>query len=97
MAPLSRNCVVTADLTSNQLVAAPRSLYHLNGLPVSEAPVACWAAIRRCDQGLVGLAVRTVEEVGEEATGLTHRYPGVTAGGRVVERATAHVEGLEAV
>lgn len=90
ISPLPRYCIATSNMTSNQLVASPRSLHHLNGLSIREASVARWASVGRCNQGLVSLAIRTTEEVGKEAAWLAHGDPRVTAGGRVVESATAH-------
>jgi hypothetical protein len=79
-------------MAANQLVTTPRPLHHLDGLAVCEACVALRAGVRRRDQGLVSLPVGTAEEVGEKAAGLRHGKPGVSAGGRVVEGAAAHLD-----
>jgi hypothetical protein len=63
MAPLSGNRIATANVATYQLVATPGPLDHFNGLAIREAPVACWAAVWRGDQGLVGVPVRAVEEI----------------------------------
>lgn len=79
IAPLTWNCMVSSDVVSNHLVTAPGSLHHFNRLLVCEAAVACRTCVRRCNQSLIDLAVGTVEKISEEAAGLAHRNPGVTA------------------
>jgi hypothetical protein len=63
MAPLSGNRIAATNVAAYQLIATPRSLNHLNGLAIREAPMASWAAIGRGDQGLIGVPVLTVEEI----------------------------------
>jgi hypothetical protein len=84
-------------MAADQLIAAPGSLNHFNRLTVAEAVMTCWTGVRRRDQSLVGLAVGTVEQVGEEAAGLAHGDPRVAAGGRVVQCAAAHCGKAEVV
>jgi hypothetical protein len=90
IAPLSWHCIVASDVISNHLVAPPRPLDHLNRFSICETAVAHWTSILRGDQGLVGLAVRTTEEVGEVTTGPTHGKPGVAACWRIVKGTSAH-------
>jgi hypothetical protein len=90
IAPLPRNCIIAPNVISNHLIATPRSLNHFNRLSVCEPTIAHWASIRWGNQGLVGLAVRTTEEVGEETTGLAHGKPGVAACWRIVKGTSAH-------
>jgi hypothetical protein len=83
--------IVAAGVVSNQLVASPWPLDHLDSLAVCETAVTCGAGVGRCDQGLICLAVGTVEQVLEISAGLTHGDPRMAAGGGVVERAAAHL------
>lgn len=91
VAPRAGYGMASTNVAPNQLVATPWTLHHLDGLAVCEATVALWTGEWRCNQGLVGLSVWTTQEVGEEATGLGHRDPGVSACRRIVEGTTAHL------
>lgn len=62
--------MAASHVASNQLVTTPWPLYHLDGLAVCKATIALWACIRRRNECLVGLAIRAIQEVGEEAAGL---------------------------
>jgi hypothetical protein len=92
VAPLTRYCMVTPNMTSNELVTTPRSLYHFDSLAVRKPAVAHRATVWRRDQRLISLAIGAVEKVGEEAAGLAHGDPGMATGGRVVQCTATHVE-----
>ncbi|KAJ8108525.1 hypothetical protein OPT61_g8109 [Boeremia exigua] len=88
--PGARNSMASANMATNQLVAAPGPLHHFNRLAISKAAIALRTGVGRCYQRLIRLAAGAAKEVREEAAGLRHGEPGVSAGGGVVEGAAAH-------
>lgn len=83
--------MATPKMAANKLITTPGAMHHLNRLAVCEAAVALWTGVWGRDERLVGLPVWTAQQVGEEAAGLRHGEPGVSACGRVVESTAAHL------
>lgn len=63
IAPLPGDRMAATHVIPYKLVAAPRTLNHFDCLAISEASVACRTGVWRCNQGLVRLAIGTIEEV----------------------------------
>jgi len=79
VAPLSWNSVVSPDVVTEHLVAAPWSLNHLQCFSIGEPSVTHWAGVWWCNQCLVGLTIGAAEKIAEETTWLAHREPRVAA------------------